>query len=421
MYRISFLLISLILAGPLQAADGVVSHGATLTLQEARSLMQANNRELLAGRRVVEGLQADSLTAAQAPNPTLSLNSTSWRLGGGNGPGLWDKRVDTIVRYDQLIERGNKRALREAASQEAIEAGRHDLGELQRQQEIALSGVYYDLVLAQEKERIEREMVDLFERNLQAAEFRLKAGDIAAADVARIQVDALRAQNDLRAAVSERNKTQLTLAYMIGMNEGATSLQASDSFPAVMTDDPTLDESLLEQRADMQAARARIRQAEKQRELAESLKTRDVTIGVQYEHFPTDANNSVGAGISIPLFTNYQYQGEIARAEVNRNAALDDLERVRAQALAEIQRARADRLAAIERAKRFDDAVLRAAQQSADAAMYAYQHGASGVTDLLDATRTLRLLQIESAMTHADYAKADAAWRAAISPEASMP
>lgn len=420
MLRVLLMLIALALAGVSYAEPATMS--SALTLQEAQRLLTEKNRELLAGRRIVEGLQADTLSAAQRPNPTLSVNAASLRLDGANGRLLHAERLDVVARVDQLIERGGKRELRTAVAEQGVEAGRHDLADLQRQQLSTLSAAYFDLVLAQEKEKINRESADLYDQTLNAAEFRLSAGDIAAADVARIRVDALRSLNDLRQAVTDRQNAQSALAYLIGMEASASQITAVDPFPQTLMRDATWDESVLAQRPDMRAAEARIRQAEKQRDLANSLKTRDVTVGVEFEHAPgSDAKSAIGGGFSIPLFTNYQYQGEVARAEVNLTSAMEDMERVRAQAVVEINQARAALLSASERARRFDESVLDAARKSAEAADFAYKHGAMGVMDLLDAHRTLRALQLEAATTHADYAKAEAAWRAAITSEIRMP
>jgi len=394
-----------------------------LTLTEAHKQMLAYSREILAGRRALEGLQADKLSAGQKPNPTLSLGTTNIKLDQSNGSGgLGGKTFDSVMRVDQLIERGNKRELRLAVADQLIHGGELDLVELIRRQEVALDAAYYDLLLAQEKERINRDNQELYSKSLEAAELRLKVGDIATADLARIRVDVLRAQNDLRQSRGEREKAQSVLAYLLGRDADARRLHADSAWPAVEAK-PIIaaDDALLLRRPDVRAAQARVQQADEARKLAQSLVTRDVTVGVQYEHYPTDSRNTVGFGVSMPLFTNYQYEGEIGRAEVNYTAALDDLERIKAQALGEIDRARADLDAAVERAQRFDASMLQEAQKAADAAEFAYQHGALGVLDLLDARRTLRALQLEAATTHADYAKAEATWRAAINPEVQIP
>jgi cobalt-zinc-cadmium efflux system outer membrane protein len=168
-------------------------------------------------------------------------------------------------------------------------------------------------------------------------------------------------------------------------------------------------------RADVRAAQARLDAAERGRDAARALRTRDVTGGVQYERFPGDAaNNSYGFFVSVPLFTSYYYEGEIRKAEADLDAARDGLERVRALAQSEITRSRSDVEAAAERMRRSRNEVLVAAKKAADGAEFAYTRGAIGVMDLLDARRQLYAARLETAAVEADYSKALAAWRAAV-------
>jgi cobalt-zinc-cadmium efflux system outer membrane protein len=271
---------------------------------------------------------------------------------------------------------------------------------------------------AQEKLKIQQDNVALYAKTLNAANLRLSAGDIASADVSRIHVDALRAENDLRQAQADLEKTQTILAYFIGKEKQARQIKVSESWPEIQPQSSSESiEFLIAQRPDVQAAEARIRLSDQGRNLAQSLKTRDITVGMQYEHFPQDSKNTIGGGISIPLFTNYEFQGEIARSEVNYTAALESREQIQAQAIGEIEKARADLEAATDRVNRFNTVILNEAEKSASAAEFAYQHGAMGVLDLLDARRTLRSLQLEAATAKADYAKSLAAWYAALSGE----
>jgi len=388
-----------------------------LSFNQVEELFITNNRELLAAKRFVEGSEADTIIAGQKPNPNLSLNTTNFKLNQSNGgSSLADKTIDTIVRVDQLVERGNKRELRVAAAEDALQASKFDLKDTYRQQKLVLQKAYYDLLLNQEKERYLDNNQALYQKTLAAAELRLAAGDISATDVARIRVDALRAKNDLRQAQSEREKSQSDLAYLIGKEKQAREIVVSDTWPDVTSNPISLDDTqtaTLEKRPDILAAEARKRTAEENRRLAEAFKTRDVTVGMQYEHYPNDSRNTIGAGISIPLFTNYQYQGEIAKAEVFYTAAMEAQEQARASAVGEIERAKSDLRSAIEKLQRFDQQMLQEARKAADAAEFAYQHGAMGVTDLLDARRILKTLELEAVTVRADYAKSLASWQAA--------
>ena len=388
-----------------------------LTLRQAEILFGERNRELQLAQRAVEGAEADVLSASAPPNPSLSISSTQISPGAGIGAGsLRDKRIDTVIGLSQLFERGNKRELRSSAAQFNATAVRGDRTEVERQQKVALHGAYYDLVLAQEKLRISGETAAAFEKTMEAASLRLRTGDIAPTELARISVDALRAQNDARAARAEKEKAQLALAYLIGVEREAARIHAADGWPQTpLPADVSALENLLERRADVQAARARVAAAEKIRELARALRTRDITAGVQYERFPGDvsSNNSYGFFISVPLFTRYYYEGEIRRAESDLQAARDHLERVRALALGEIARSRSDLQSAAERVGRFREVLLAAAEKAANGAEFAYSRGAIGVMDLLDARRQLYATRLEAAAVLADYAKALAAWRAA--------
>jgi cobalt-zinc-cadmium efflux system outer membrane protein len=386
-----------------------------LGLRQADALLLLKNRDLQTARRAVEAAEAATLTSAQRPNPNLSLSTVSINPNRGIGGGtLRDKAVDSTVRLDQLIERGNKRELRVSTAKKLEAASGEDLADVLRQQRLVMRASYYDLMLAQDKLAISVDTAELFQRTLQAAEQRLKAGDIAGSDVARIRVDALRAQNDARAVEADRRRAQLALAYLIGVEPRADSLKATDGWPALQTTTTVDVEQLLERRPDVRAARARIEAANEARELARSLRTRDVSVGVQFEHFPDNfgnASNSYGVALSIPLFTRYYYEGEIAQAGAAWNAANDSLERTRAIARSEISRALADLAAAAERFARYRDYLLAEAKKSADSAEFAYRNGAIGVMDLLDARRTLRAVQLDAASAQADYAKALAAWQ----------
>jgi len=398
---------------------------ARLSLAEADALLVQKNRELQAARRAVEAAQAVTLTAGARPNPNLSLGvgSVNPQVGIGSG-GLRDKIVDSSIRIDQLFERGNKRELRVSAAKQFEAASGDDLADTLRQQRLALRGSYYDLLLAQERVAISADNAELYQRSLQAAELRLKAGDIASSDVARIRVDALRAQNDARTAEADRRRAQFALSYLIGAEPHAELINATDAWPSPQALAAVDIDALVEGRPDVRAARTRVEAAGAARDLAKSLRTRDLTLGAQFDHYPVNplyastsgagTGNTWGVFVSVPLFTRYYYEGEIQSAEVAYGAAADNLERARAVARGETARARSDATAAAERLARYRDSMLAEAKKAADSAEFAYRNGAIGVMDLLDARRTLRAIELDAALAQADHAKALSAWQSGL-------
>jgi len=179
-------------------------------------------------------------------------------------------------------------------------------------------------------------------------------------------------------------------------------------------------DNVITARADVRAAQARVEAARTARELARAQRTRDVSVGVQYDHFPATASNPTGTGntfgfsVSVPLFVSYGFEGEIRRAESDYGAAVDTLARTRTQAKSEVMRALADVRAAADRLQRYKESLLLEARRSAESAEFAYRNGATGVMDLLDARRTLRAIQNDAAQAHGDFAKALAAWEAGL-------
>jgi cobalt-zinc-cadmium efflux system outer membrane protein len=398
----------LLLAVPAAARD--------LTLAEAEALLVRNNRDLQAARRAVESSDAQLTMAGARPNAVLSLNGTAISRDPGVGSGgIGQRRIDSVLRIDQPFERGDKRALRLDAAAGLQRAAQHDSLDVLRQQLSVLQGAYYDLKQAQEKAEVLAGTADLFAGTLAAAQKRLNAGDLAPADVSKVQVDYERAQNDARAARAEFTRAQIALAYLIGLEADVAGLRPVDAWPALERAYPDAVEQAIEARPDVLAAKARVEAAEKLRDLARAQRTRDVTIGAQYEHYPGSIpENSVGFGVAIPLFTGNDFSGEIQKAEVDRFAALDALARSRVVAGNELRRAASDLNAAADRLERFDGTLLAAASRSAQAAEFAFQRGAISVLEVLDARRTHRAVQLEALAARTDHAKALAAWRASL-------
>src|SRR2546430_896986 len=356
MLRTLALIAWIVVSAPAAARD--------LALAEAEQLLAANNRELQAARRAVESADAQRLIAGARPNATFSVDSSA--IGSGARP-------DTVFRIDQPFERGSKRDLRLDAAAGLQRAAVNDSLDVLRQQLALVRGAYFDLKRAQERAEVPAQTAELFSGTLAAARRRLKAGDLAPADVAKVQVDYERAQNDARAAQADFARAQIALAYLIGAEREAPELRAADPWPAAQRADGAALEQAIEARPDVVAARQRVEAAEKLRDLARAQRTRDITLGAQYERFPGNVpSNSVGIGFAVPLFTGYDFSGDIQKAEVERYAAMDALARARAVAMNELRRAAGDLNAAADRLERFDASLLAAANQSAQATGFAF-------------------------------------------------
>ncbi|MBN8773905.1 MAG: TolC family protein [Thiobacillus sp.] len=181
------ILLAACLAGPATAAEPATP--VPLHLADVEQLLVAHNRALIASRRASASAEAGIAMAAGRPNPTLSLNTSGINAQHPDS----HTYLDTILRIDQPIERGGKRALRLGVADALLEASRSDESDSLRQQRMLARQAYFDLKAAEDRARLGRESARLAHQVLSKAEWRLKAGDLAPTDVARIRADTLRA------------------------------------------------------------------------------------------------------------------------------------------------------------------------------------------------------------------------------------
>ena len=406
-FAISWMVITLLVTCPLLA------HAQAISLAEVESRLENGNREIMAARQQVELSGSGVVLAGAVPNPTLSASMSSINPSRGIGGGRpQDKQVDSIVHLEQLVERGGKRELRIASADAQVLASRRDLDEVRRQQRLLLNVAYFELKLALEKLLIQRDTLRLQEQSVAATQRRFQAGDAAETEVVRLRVEALRAANDARSAEADVVRTRQALGILIGVETGTPEFVPTDAWPMDLPAGAGTEASTerVEARADVRAAQARVDVAEKGRDLARSLRTRDVSVGAQVERFPPDPGVSMGFSITLPLFLRYGFEGELAVAEAGLTAAMAARNRQVAIALAEVRRAQNDLRAADERRRRLNEDLLPQARRALDSAEFAYQRGATSLLDLLDARRTQRALELEAVTAAADFAKARAAW-----------
>lgn len=428
MHRLSFPAFLAFVSLLLLIASNAQSSAGSLTLAQALAIAREHNHDFKLSRFAAAGARANVEIADAAPNPTLTMQSSSFHPGSGLGGGpLWKKSIDTTLRIDQLIERGGKRELRTENASKLAQAAQADSSDTLRQLEVLVSQAYADLLAAQDRRKAAQDAAQLFDAMLVVAKKRKNAGDIAGVDVERVKVDALRANNEIDATEGELSRARHALALLLGQASSPGQLEAIDPWPSLQNTDIAIPEQNLQQivaqRADVLAAAARVDAAKAGSQYAQALRTRNVTLGLQYEHYPqpggnqSGSANSYGIAIQIPLFVRHYYKGEILSAESALDAANENLEKTREAAAIEIQSAANAVTSTAARVRRNRDELLVAAAKAAKAAEFAYQNGAAGVIDVLDARRTLRATRLDALTALLEYSKALAVWRAATTTE----
>lgn len=395
-----------------------------LTLNAALARVGDCHPDVRAARAALAAAQADTRTASQRPNPTMTVAAGNLGTGGLGAGTLWAKTFDHQLRMDQLVERGGKPALRRAAAEALKDAAGADVVEAQRLARLAVMRSWFDLRAAGAKHEQLAASVALNAESMRLLALRVKAGDAAPLDTTRFALDDARAQADLAQADADGRSLALQLALALGGSASdAAGLATGAKADASATSPPLLSaadaEPTIDRRPDIVAAQARVRAAEFARDLAASLATRDLSVGVQLDHWPNSAASPAGTGntvslsVNFPLFTRHAHQGEAARAQADLATVQEALRRAREMALGDLARTQAMTQAARERQRLVVEQLEPAAERVAAGAELAYRRGASSALDLLDARRSLRAVRIERVNADADAAKANAEGQAA--------
>ena len=377
-----------------------------VTLEELNALVMVNNPDIHVAAAASRGSDALVQSANTSPNPTLGFGASSISNVEGIGPGpLKDKRIDQSVRIDRTFERGNKRGLRTNAAREGARASRLDYSDAVRTVRMQLVSAYYDLLSAQERAAAAAQARQSSASLVRLAETRQKAGDLSAADLNRINIDLSRASNDAESARLDVLRAHQVLATLIN-DRSALEFRAAEVWPETVAATQDDIEELLGKRPDVQAAQHRVDQARLNLSLAESQRTRDVSLGAQVDRNPAQTSGvTFGLFLSVPLFFGNDYSGDIEKARADLVSADSQLEKVRAASRADWRRMQAETRSLEGRWLRYKDDILPNIARSTQSAELAFRNGAISIADLLDAQRTARALQAEAVQAHADLAK----------------
>lgn len=391
------------------------STGEDLSLADALQRMRAHDPSLALSQTAVAQAAADIVSAGERPNATLSYGTSKINPAGNNGPGsLWDKSYDTIVSISQPLERGDKRRHRLDVANAAADAAHADYADTLRRERLAVAVAYWELKRAQEKQAHAHALAAIEQKALSATDTRLRLGDIAPLDAERLHIVAAQADNAVDQADNALADARVALAVLLDATAQTDTLSAVDDWPVPGSGNAGAPDQAAAERPDVAAAAQRVKAAQAALELAHAQRTRDITVSGQYEHDPTPFGHTLlGIGVSIPLFTGNQFEGEIQRANADLDAALASLARVQLSARAEQRRAIADARGATARVRRYDSDLVERAQRAEQTAEAAYARGGYSLADLLDARRGLKAVQDDATDARADFAEASAALAAA--------
>lgn len=394
-HAVALAALTLSLAAPLHAAAQTDPPGATLG--ELLELAHQANPEYAAMRHEADAAGARVQPAGALPDPRLTTELRDITKMGEQSPTLLPGRAGS-ARYliAQEVPWFGKRDLKREIAQLEAEGARGKAQGAWTEISSGIKTAYAQLYAVQRNERLTREILDLMARLEKIARVRYANGLAPQQDAIRAQVEQTAMRNELLAQEAERRQWQARLNALLARpaNAPLAEPQALRPLPALATLDPAaLEERARSRNPQLFAEDARLRAAEKNRDLTWKNRYPDFALGVAAMQFGSAIREwEVMIEMNIPL------QQTSRRAMESEASSMLAAARTRKEALAnQVLGTLAENLAAIEAARQTETLIrtslLPQARLSFDSALAGYENGKGDFATLLDAQRQIRVAQ----------------------------
>jgi outer membrane protein, heavy metal efflux system len=365
-----------------------------LTLDQALEQAEHLQPQLAEARAVVEAAAGRAEQAGALPNPELILGAQQLPLDRGAS-----NQREYVAGVAQPIPLGGR--LRKAREAELMEREVHLRGlEVTRRDLRRRVHATYATALYQEQAfAAQSEIAQGFEKLVAATRARLDAGDAVAEDLARVEIEMLRAEVERQRSQALRDQSLLALAIAMGdanlqIVSLAGDLEATFEVPVLETLSASLvsQPEALEAEANLQASSAWL-------ELAKSERIPDVKVEALYHRLEATQENTIDLGISIPLPLFNRNQGRLREARAEFEVAQARARLTRNEVAARLQTSYVQLTSALSSSRTLRGEVLPRAEKVLRSAEARYEVGDISLIELLPVRRNwaeVRLGYLES-------------------------
>jgi outer membrane protein, heavy metal efflux system len=389
-----------------------------LTLEVAVRLFHERGLDVLIAEAAVGSAEGDVQVAGAIPNPSLSASyGRSFTYGScvdaqGNptscgllptplyGLGISDQGA----LFDSVT---GKRGLRLRVARSVLAAARASRDDALRTVGTQVKQAFLQALIAKDGLRFAREVAVASSRTAELTRVRYESGAISEADLARIEVAKLEADQAADTASQTYRDARISLAFLLGVRGPIPDydLEAPELLRSATPRslEGATPEALLararSRRPDLAAALHQRERAEAALALARRQRFPDLTLSVNYAQQGTTDTAvtppTLTAGLSLPLPIFYRQQGEIRKAQADVDQQALQATKIDAQVVSDVETGLSDYRTSAQLARRMEGGLLDRARRARDLVAVQYQKGAASLLDYLDAQRTFIATSVE--------------------------
>jgi len=366
----------------------------TLTWDDAKREFEAANPTLRAARIGIQESRANEITAFLRPNPDLTVSADQFTPFTGN-PYRPFANVLPLVSTSYLVERQHKRQLRLESARGATAIAISQVADQERTLLFDLRTAFIQVLQQKAVLAVTRESLAYYDRMLAVSRDRLKVGDIAQVDFARLELQRVQFETDVQTALVNLRTAKIQFRALLNDTTPIEELEVSGPFDFTEILMPLAEfrQMALDNRPDLLAAVQSVAKAKTDYRLAVANGSTDPTVGLDFGRDPP-IPTFFGVSISIPLriFDRNQGEKERTRLDIGRNERLVDA--TKAQIFSDVDSAYVAMQSNLVLLRPYRSRYLDEAVQVRETISYSYQHGGSSLLDFLQAQQDYRSIQL---------------------------
>lgn len=367
-------------------------------LDDVIELALNRNPTLAAAQGTLEQAQGQRVAAGAYLNPSISGSAGR---GAIRDPSTGVAITEHTITVEQPLEWPDKRAARQRAAEAGLASAYAGLEEARLTVVAEVKVAFYQLLLAQQDADLAKQNLRTVQEVADVVQAKVSTGEAARFEGIKATVEVQKARKEVDRSENALVVAQARLDVLTGKALGP-GFTIRGKFASVR---PGLDRQALIARAVERHPVIRrhqklVEQAASQ--VMQERASRIPAVSVQGQYHREAGDESLTAGLSVPIPIWYRRQGEIGmvlgaqrRAEAERLRVQNELEQAVTQHAQEVQTAHGQ-------IRVFEEGLLKQAKEALDIAQFSFQHGTASLLEVLDAQRVYRQTLIEYAQARAD-------------------
>lgn len=368
-------------------------------LKAVIALALERNPSINAAQASIEQSRGQEVAAGAYLNPTI--NGSAGR-GAIRDPSTGLSVTERTITVEQPLEWLGKRVARQRAADAGVAGALAGMEDAKVMVIAEVKGAFFQLLLAQQDAELARDNLKTVEDLVKLVTARVTTREAPKFELVKATVELQKTRKDLsraeNALLVARTKLNTTTGKALG---DSFSIQGEfqPAVPGLAL--PLLIEQALDRHPAVRRQEKAVEQAEFTIEQERASRIPNVAVIGQYHREAGD--ESITAGLSVPLPLWYRRQGEIGaamgahrRAQAERQRTRQELEQTVTQHFHEVRTAQ-------EQMKVFEDGLLYQSKEAYDIAQFSFRHGVASLLEVIDAQRVYRQTLLEHAQARAEH------------------